>query len=145
MRALPALFALLLPVVAQAQTWPEKTVRLIVAVAPGGGTDILARQLARRLIDVFSQQVIVDNRPGAGAVLGTEIAAKATDDEDTDVGTMAEGPELVSLEDVEAEEECKDLPIDDVEIEDDIEEDETFLEEEEEGDFLFLEEEDDMS
>lgn len=69
----------------------------------------------------------------AVAVTRPEIAAKATDDEETELGTMAEGPELVSLEDVEAEEDGKDLPIDDVEIEDDIEEDETFLEEEEEG------------
>jgi len=62
-----------------------------------------------------------------------EIAAKAADDDETEIGTMTEGPEIVSLEDVEAEEDGKDLPIDDVEIEDDIEEDETFLEEEEEG------------
>lgn len=68
------------------------------------------------------------------AAVRPEIAAKATEDDDADVGVAADAPELVSLDDVEAEEEGKDLPIDDVEIEDDIEEDETFLEEEEEGD-----------
>ncbi len=67
------------------------------------------------------------------AAIRPEIAAKATEDDDADVGVVADAPELVSLDDVEAEEAGKDLPIDDVEIEDDIEEDETFLEEEEEG------------
>jgi uncharacterized protein (TIGR02300 family) len=65
-----------------------------------------------------------------------EVAAKAVDEDDADVGSLADGPELVSLDDVEAEESGKDLPISDVdvEIEDDDMEDETFLEEEEEGD-----------
>jgi len=65
-----------------------------------------------------------------------EIAAKAVDEDDADAGVLADGPELVSLDDVESEESGKDIPISDVdvEIEDDDIADETFLEEEEEGD-----------
>jgi uncharacterized protein (TIGR02300 family) len=61
------------------------------------------------------------------------VAARAVEEEETEVDTAA-GPELVSLDEVEAEEAEKDLPIDGVEIEDEIAEDDTFLEEEEEGD-----------
>jgi len=65
-----------------------------------------------------------------------EIVAKAVDEDEADVGSLTDGPELVSLDDVEAEESGKDIPIGDVdvEIEDDDIADETFLEEEEEGD-----------
>ena len=65
-----------------------------------------------------------------------EIVAKAVDEDEADVGSLTDGPELVSLDDVEAEESDKDIPIGDVdvEIEDDDIADETFLEEEEEGD-----------
>ena len=65
----------------------------------------------------------------------SDVAAKAQPVDEAEVEVAAvDAPELVSLDDVEAEENGKDLPIDDVEIEDDIEEDETFLAEEEEGD-----------
>ncbi len=65
-----------------------------------------------------------------------EIVAKAVDEDEADAGSLVDGPELVSLDDVEAEESGKDIPIGDVdvEIEDDDIADETFLEEEEEGD-----------
>lgn len=65
-----------------------------------------------------------------------EIVAKAVDEDEADSGSLTDGPELVSLDDVEAEESGKDIPIGDVdvEIEDDDIADETFLEEEEEGD-----------
>jgi tripartite-type tricarboxylate transporter receptor subunit TctC len=63
-----------------AQDYPSKTVRFIVAVAPGGGTDILSRQLARKLGEPFGQQVIVDNRPGGGTVIGTDFVAKSAPD-----------------------------------------------------------------
>ena len=63
-----------------AQEYPSKSVRLIVAVAPGGGMDILSRQLARKLGDAFGQPVIVDNRPGAGTVIGTDLVAKSPPD-----------------------------------------------------------------
>ena len=65
---------------AQAPRWPEKTVRMIVPLAPGGGTDIVARMFATRLSAEFGQQFIVDNRSGAGGIIGAEIAARAIPD-----------------------------------------------------------------
>ena len=63
-----------------AQQYPTRPVRIIVQFTPGTSTDVMARVAAQRLSATFNQQVIVDNRPGAGAVLGTDIAAKATAD-----------------------------------------------------------------
>ncbi len=63
-----------------AQQWPTRAVRIIVPFPPGQGVDIVARVLAERLSPVLGQQVIIDNRPGAGAALGTEIGAKAPPD-----------------------------------------------------------------
>src|SRR5678816_850825 len=65
---------------AVAQPWPAKPVRLIVADAAGGAPDQLARILSPKLAEGLGQQVIVDNRPGAGGVLGAELAAKAPAD-----------------------------------------------------------------
>ena len=65
---------------ALAQTYPARPVRMVVAVAPGGGTDIISRLVAARLTDVFGQQVIVDNRGGGNFIIGTQIAAKAAPD-----------------------------------------------------------------
>lgn len=65
---------------AQAQTYPEKPVRLIVPYAPGGNADTLARVISQRLGQLLEQQVIVDNRPGANALIGTELASKAPPD-----------------------------------------------------------------
>jgi len=65
---------------ALAQNYPVKPIRLVVAFPPGGSTDIIARLVGQKLGERLGQQVIVDNRGGAGGTLGTEIAAKATPD-----------------------------------------------------------------
>ena len=66
--------------VAPAQEYPAKPVRIIVAYTPGGGTDLLGRLLAKKLTEAWNQQVIVDNRPGAGGNIGTDAMAKAVPD-----------------------------------------------------------------
>jgi tripartite-type tricarboxylate transporter receptor subunit TctC len=63
-----------------AQSWPDKPLRIVVPFGPGGPADVYARILAQELAEVFKQQVIVDNKPGAGAVIGTDIVAKAPPD-----------------------------------------------------------------
>jgi tripartite-type tricarboxylate transporter receptor subunit TctC len=63
-----------------AETYPEKSVRLIVPFPPGGGTDALARVLAAKLGESWSQQLIIDNRGGAQGGLGTSLGAKAAPD-----------------------------------------------------------------
>ena len=68
-----------LPVAAFA-AYPDKPIRLIVAFEPGGSTDIVARLVGQKLSERVGQQVVVDNRGGAGGTIGTEIAAKANPD-----------------------------------------------------------------
>ncbi len=63
-----------------AQSYPTKPIRLIAPFAPGGGTDLAARILAQALEKPLGDTVVVDNRPGAGSTLGTDIAAKAPPD-----------------------------------------------------------------
>ena len=65
---------------ATAQNYPVKTIRLIVPYPPGGGNDTLARIFGQKLSDAWGQQVIVDNRPGAGTTIGTALAARAAPD-----------------------------------------------------------------
>ncbi|HTP47222.1 MAG TPA: tripartite tricarboxylate transporter substrate binding protein [Casimicrobiaceae bacterium] len=65
---------------ASAQTYPNRPIKLIVADAPGGAPDQLARLLAQKISMGLGQQVVVDNRAGAGGVLGAEIAAKSPPD-----------------------------------------------------------------
>jgi len=60
--------------------YPEKSVRVIVGLAAGGGTDISARIIAQKLSETMGQSFIVDNRPGAGSILGIDLAAKAPPD-----------------------------------------------------------------
>jgi tripartite-type tricarboxylate transporter receptor subunit TctC len=72
-----------LPVAAFAQaktTYPTKPIRLIVAFAPGGSTDIIARLVGQKLSERLGQQVIIDNRGGAGGTIGTDMAAKSPAD-----------------------------------------------------------------
>jgi tripartite-type tricarboxylate transporter receptor subunit TctC len=66
--------------IAQAQSYPSKSIRFIVPFPPGGGNDTIARQVAQKLSAAFRQQVLVDNRPGAGGAIGAELAAKAAPD-----------------------------------------------------------------
>lgn len=63
-----------------AQNYPLKTVRVVVPFAPGGGIDLVARVVAQRLSESFGSSVVVDNRPGAGGVVGSEIVARAAAD-----------------------------------------------------------------
>ena len=80
LRRVLAACILALPLSAFAQTYPSKPIRLVVPFPPAGATDILSRELARQLSDRLKQQVIVDNRPGAGGTLGSDIVAKSPPD-----------------------------------------------------------------
>lgn len=62
------------------QAWPSRSVRFIVPFTPGGATDVSARVLANRLQEVWGQPVVVENRPGAGGNVGTDLAAKSDPD-----------------------------------------------------------------
>ena len=73
--ALPAL-----PHIATAQAYPSRPVRIIVGVAAGGGTDIVARLISQWLAERLNQQFVVENRPGAGTNLGTEVVVRAPPD-----------------------------------------------------------------
>ncbi len=65
---------------AQAQTYPTKAIRWIVTYPPGGPTDFVARAIGAKLTEAWGQQVVIDNRAGAGGVIGTDLAAKAAPD-----------------------------------------------------------------
>jgi len=65
---------------AQAQSWPDKPVKLILPYAPGGATDLIGRPWAEKLGQVFGQQFVIENRGGAGGMIGTEAAAKSAPD-----------------------------------------------------------------
>lgn len=66
--------------IASAQQYPSRPLRMIVPFAPGGSTDIMGRLVGQRLGDALGQQIVVDNRGGAGTMIGTEIAAKSPPD-----------------------------------------------------------------
>jgi tripartite-type tricarboxylate transporter receptor subunit TctC len=74
------LAASLTPLVASAQTFPNRPIRMVVPLAPGGTNDTLGRIVADRLSDRLGQQVVVDNRPGANSQIGSAIVARATPD-----------------------------------------------------------------
>jgi len=73
-----ALFMLVPP--ALAQRYPERPVRLVVPYPPGGPTDFVGRAMAAKLTDYLGQQVVVDNRPGAGTIIGSELIARSAPD-----------------------------------------------------------------
>lgn len=80
-RALAALVCVLAAVTAApAADYPNRVVTLVVPYPPGGGVDAMARVVAAKLSDAFKQQVIVDNKPGAGGTLGTRLVAHAAPD-----------------------------------------------------------------
>ena len=71
---------LLAAAAAHAQSYPNKPARLLVGFAPGGGVDVTARIVAAKLTELWGQQLVVDNRAGAGGTIATDIAAKAAPD-----------------------------------------------------------------
>ena len=79
-RTLGAMCIAIAPLLAQAQSFPSRPVRLVVPAAAGGVTDIVARALAQELGSVWSHPTIVENRPGAAQIIGAETVAKATPD-----------------------------------------------------------------
>ena len=81
-KLLPAIVSLLVAStsVLAADAYPTKTVRIVVAFAAGGSTDLLARSVAQRLNDAWKQSVIVDNRAGGGGIVGSEYVAKSPPD-----------------------------------------------------------------
>ena len=76
--ALPALATL--PLSAAAQAWPAKPLRLVIPFPAGGATDIVGRLLAQKLGAALGQQVVIDNKPGAGGTIGADLVAKAPAD-----------------------------------------------------------------
>lgn len=77
---LSAVLAIAYPCAAQAQSYPIKPIRLVVPLAPGGGNDILGRFFAKHMIEGLGQQMIVENRPGGGGLVGGEYVARAAPD-----------------------------------------------------------------
>ena len=80
LKAVALVAASLVPFAASAQQWPVKPIRIIIPWAPGGSTDIVGRLLAADLTNRLKQTVIIDNRPGAGSILGLHLAAATPPD-----------------------------------------------------------------
>ena len=79
--ALAAIFMIAIPVQAQTPApFPTKPIRVIVPFAAGGGTDVLARVLGEKMAAGLGQPIVVDNKPGAGGIIGTDAMAKAPAD-----------------------------------------------------------------
>jgi tripartite-type tricarboxylate transporter receptor subunit TctC len=81
---------------APAQDWPQKTIRIIVAFGPGGGTDIVGRIIAQRMQEKLGQSVVVENRPGAAGTLGNDAVARADKDGYT-LGIMTAGQIIAAV------------------------------------------------
>ena len=65
---------------ASAQGWPNRTIRIVVPYAPGGGVSVLAQIVGNKLSELAKQPVVIDNRPGAGGNVGADVVAKAAPD-----------------------------------------------------------------
>src|SRR5437764_14447654 len=63
-----------------AQVYPAKEIRVVVPYAPGGGSDVTSRILAKRMSETLGRQLVIDNRAGANGIIGTEMVARATAD-----------------------------------------------------------------
>ena len=72
--------ALALTIPAHAQNYPVRTIRMVIPFAPGGNTDIIGRVFVPKMAEIIGQQIIIDNRGGAGSVIGTEIVMRAPPD-----------------------------------------------------------------
>ena len=81
---------------AQAQEWPQKTIHVIVAFGPGGGTDIVGRILGQSMQEKLGQPVVIENRPGAAGTLGNEAVARADKDGYT-LGIMTAGQIIAAV------------------------------------------------
>lgn len=80
---------------AVAQSYPSKSIRVIVAFVPGGGTDLMSRVVSQKLQEAWGQSVVVENRPGASGRIGTELVARSAPDGYTLIGTSP-GPFVIS-------------------------------------------------
>ena len=102
LRAIAVLAVMLstLPADAVAEAYPDKPVRMIVSYAPGNVTDVVARLIGRKLSEMWKQQVVIENRPGAGGSLGADLVAKSPADGYTllftAVAPMAINPHIYS-------------------------------------------------
>src|SRR6266571_636651 len=80
LRCLALAAATLVPLASAAQAYPTRPVRLMVPFPPGGATDIIGRLVAAKMQEVWGQPVVVENKPGAGTVVGTDYVAKSAPD-----------------------------------------------------------------
>lgn len=94
-------FAVVAAPASAAESYPTKPVRIIVGFPPGGATDLVMRMMAPKYAEIFNQQFIVDNRPGANGVIGTDLAAKAPPDGHTihlaTIGTLVISPAITKV------------------------------------------------
>src|SRR5665647_3077918 len=81
---------------ALAQEWPQQTIRIVVSFGPGGGADIIGRILAESMQAKLGKAVIIENKPGAGGILGNDVVAKATPDGYT-LGIMTAGQIIAAV------------------------------------------------